>query len=402
MYQYDDYCCQRFVGSFMSAGRTILDECDSWAPIPAWAFSHPGMTPRALQLYGLLILLADKETGLTFNYQRSTLKDRLNLQSTNAVDQALRVLKMIGCVKVIKNPRAVLDDDGTPMLNKNGKPAIWWGPSQYRVSLSDPGGSHGKVTTPQGVATESLPGWSRNGGEGSHEKVANNQEPSIKSHLSTSSSPAHSETEQNDDDDLMTQVIEHVSELKYQSACLERTIRSPKAWKKSVKKELYEEQLGKLQSLIIDFPSDDAVSLANYFENGRPQVDQRNVGARQPTCREGNSYSPCRLCMGVDPGKGDCQRCGGTGEQLYYSSERGYIEYPDVLGGLPVAERYLVNLGSFYQSTKDDSCYWPSGAPFTDDESQIAQSLGTDSFHLPQPTCSQPAMKEVLDVPIIR
>ena len=139
----------------MSGDRTILNDCDRWSPIPEWAFDHPRMTPRAFQVFALLILWADKRTGLTYNVKRMTIAKRLGLTSkadpakanTHAVDDALKVLKAIGCVEILK-VSSDLDANGQQALNKQGKPSVWWGPSQYKrlsSSTADGMGAQGGI-----------------------------------------------------------------------------------------------------------------------------------------------------------------------------------------------------------------------------------------------------------------
>jgi hypothetical protein len=110
----------------MSGDRTILNDCDRWSPIPEWAFDHPRMTPRAFQVFALLILWADKRTGLTYNVKRMTIAKRLGLTSkadpakanTHPVDDALKVLKAIGCVEILK-----VTHPNRPLTNKGSRPS---------------------------------------------------------------------------------------------------------------------------------------------------------------------------------------------------------------------------------------------------------------------------------------
>ncbi len=135
---------------------TIYDACDSWAGIPEWAFSHPDMSPRVFQLFGLLILFSDKETGWTMNVRRSTLAAGIGLDDPKSVDDPLKVLtEKVKCVKVKKN-KVALFVDGQRKMDRNGKPAVRWGPSQYQVILTSPKGvgvkppRGGGETTPRG------------------------------------------------------------------------------------------------------------------------------------------------------------------------------------------------------------------------------------------------------------
>jgi len=166
----------------MSGDRTILNDCDRWSPIPEWAFDHPRMTPRAFQVFALLILWADKRTGLTYNVKRMTIAKRLGLTSkadpakanTHPVDDALKVLKAIGCVEILKVTHPVLDANGQQALNKQGKPSVWWGPSQYKVILSPPTGWAPKEE--YALDPKSSPGWAQNCDEGGPEILPNIQE----------------------------------------------------------------------------------------------------------------------------------------------------------------------------------------------------------------------------------
>ncbi len=285
--------------------------------------------------------------------------------STRTVQRSVQALRASGELQI--------SEHGAPQYDrpKQKRPNLY-------VIVRESCGDTGVMTETDSVVTKVASVVTKS--EFCHDREVSH-EPSIKPLLESSSEPRH-------DEDEYSELIAHLADKRYEKKLREGGIKNPERasrYKAQVRMSIRSNEMDRVRSLIADnLGTSDLAELADFDVNGKPQVDQRNVGARQPTYRGGKSYLPCRLCMGVDPEKGGCQRCGGTGEQLDGFSEElgGYIAYPDVLDGLPVCERYLVNLGSFYETANDGSCYWLDGAPFTDENNQarvIAEALESAS-----------------------
>jgi hypothetical protein len=288
--------------------------------------------------------------------------------SVRTVQRCLTRLVALGELEITKH--------GAPQHDRKTP----WRSNLYRITLSESAETD-LVVTGKASSGDKTGGLVVTDHASSHDNEChmNHQlEPSFK----PSSEPRH-------EADEFSELIAHLADKRYEKKLREGGIKNPERasrYKAQVRSSIRSNEMDRVRSLIADnLDTSDLAELADFDVNGRPQVDQRNVGARQPTSRDGSSYSPCRLCMGVDPDKGDCQRCGGTGEQLYYSSEFGYIAYPDVLGGLPVAERYLANRDDYYQSVNDETCYWLSGDPWSDEDyiaAKVTQGPDADVIEL--------------------